>query len=225
LLRFAANGSIDGAPMIFFGQEIGISGGTFGFSRYEVNFNKPIPHFKTFNALKPAWDDSSFALDQLYPVYSAIAQARHTSPALRSVNRFFLDQTAGGPHQNIFAVAKFERKNASPNAGDVVFAFTNLDRNNDHQGVFSVNQDTDGDGVNDYGIKANGFYNVVNIAAMNPDRRGVPLWHGSGPSGSVRGSELLANGISVQMNKVPTSDGAWRTAPYEAQYLKLREMP
>jgi hypothetical protein len=228
VVRFSANASIDGAPMIFFGQELGISGGTFGFSRYELNFSKRIPQFKTFNALKPAWDDNSFVLDQLYPVYSAIAQARHASPALRSTNRFFLDQTTGGPHPKIFAVAKFERKNAAPNASDVVFAFTNLDRNNDQQGRFNVNQDTDSDGVNDYGIVPTRFYNVVNVAAytaQNAGRRSMPLLEGSGPSGSVRGSDLLASGLPVQMKKVPTSDGAWGTAPYEAQYLKLREVP
>lgn len=227
LIRFSANGSVDGVPMVFFGQEIGISGGTFGFSRYETNFGKRIPQFKTFNALKPAWDDNSFALDQLYPVYAAIAQARHASPALRSTNRFFLNQAGGGPHPRIFAVAKFDKKNAAPNASDVVFAFTNLDRNNDQQGVFDINHDTDRDGVNDYGIVPTRFYNVVNIAAytaQNAGRRGILLLRGDGPSGSVRGSELLAKGLPVQMKKVPTTDAAWRTDPYEAQYLKLREV-
>ena len=95
LVRFCVNGSIDGVPMIFFGQELGISGSSFGFSRYELNFGKRIPHFKKFNSLAPAWADESFVLDQLYPVYQAVATARHSSPALRSANRFFLDLVGG----------------------------------------------------------------------------------------------------------------------------------
>jgi hypothetical protein len=45
LIRYGVSNTIDGAPMIFFGQENGISD-TFGFSHYEINFGKYIPHFK-----------------------------------------------------------------------------------------------------------------------------------------------------------------------------------
>jgi len=228
LIRFCANGSVDGVPMIFYGQEIGIAGSTFGFSKYELNFEKRIPHFKKFNALKQAWDDNTFVLDQLYPVYQAVAQARHLSPALRSSNRVFLSQVGGGAQPNIFAVAKFEKKNGAPtSSNDIVFAFTNLDRDHDQQGTFSINDDTDGDGINDYGIDPSRFYNVTNIAAytaQDPNRRRAFLFRGNGPGGSIRGSDLLAKGLLVLMNKVPITDGAWATHPYEAQYLKLHDV-
>jgi glycosidase len=227
LVRFCVNGSIDGVPMIFYGQELGIAGSSFGFSRYEVNFGKRIPHFKKFNSLEPAWDDGTFVLDQLYPVYQGIARARHSSPALRGTNRFFLDLVDGGTHPEIFAVAKFEKRNGSPSSSDVVFAFANLDRNSDQQGRFNINQDTDGNGVNDYGIDPARFYNVTNIAAygaQDPKRPSALLFRGSGPGGSIRGSELLANGLFVSMRKVPATDGAWATDPYEAQYLKLHDV-
>jgi hypothetical protein len=35
------------------------------------------------------------------------------------------------------------------------------------------------------------------------------------------GSELQNTGFGVVLNRVPTSDPAWDSAPYEAQYLKL----
>jgi Alpha amylase, catalytic domain len=227
LVRFCVNGSIDGVPMIFFGQELGISGSSFGFSRYELNFGKRIPHFKKFNSLAPAWADESFVLDQLYPVYQAVATARHSSPALRSANRFFLDLVGGSTHPRMFAVAKFETRNGSPRSNDVVFAFANLDRNDDQQGSFDINQDADRNGVNDYGIDPARFYNVTNIAAYrarDPRRADAFLFRGSGPGGSIRGSELLANGLFVSMKKVPATDGDWATGPYEAQYLKLHDV-
>jgi glycosidase len=227
VIRFCVDGSIDGVPMIFYGQELGISSSTFGFSRYEVNFGKRIPHFKKFNSLEPAWDDGTFVLDQLYPSYQGVAKARHSSAALRSTNRFFLDPVGGGSQPKIFAVAKFEEKNGSPRMRDVVFAFVNLDRNNNQEGRFNIDQDTDGNGVNDYGIEPAGFYNVTNIAAYRAQNAGRPnafLFQGSGPGGSVRGSELLANGIFVSLKRVPTNDAEWATTPYEAQYLKLHDV-
>jgi len=32
---------------------------------------------------------------------------------------------------------------------------------------------------------------------------------------------LLSNGIFVHLNKIPTDDAGWATAPYEPQYLEL----
>ena len=55
LIRYMVSGTIDGVPMVFYGQENGISQ-TFGFDHYEENFGKEIPHFKEFNSLGPgAW--------------------------------------------------------------------------------------------------------------------------------------------------------------------------
>src|SRR5580692_2773318 len=88
LIRYMAGGTIDGAPMIFYGQELGISQ-TFGFDVYQLNFGKLIPMFMQYNSLQPILSPANrnFGLDQLYPVFAAVGQARQASPALRSSNR------------------------------------------------------------------------------------------------------------------------------------------
>src|SRR5207237_5309361 len=163
----------------------------------------------------------NYGLDQLYPVFAAIGQARQFSRALRSSNRYFLDQTGGGgPQPNIFSVAKYEQVNGAPNFYDVVFAFANLDRNNNQQGNFDVNISQSGSNL--FGIKSNRNYNVRNIAAyttIDPNRRTYWLI-----PGNVSGSALLSNGLFVSLKKVPISDGAWSSDPFEAQYLKLYDV-
>ncbi|MES2924788.1 MAG: hypothetical protein V4819_24755 [Verrucomicrobiota bacterium] len=245
LVRYAANNSVDGVPLVFPGQELGLSGTVippndtnlsltpFGYDHYETNSNKPIPHFKKYNSLMPLWlkttpgDGSyNYGLAQLSKVYEGIGQARKFSPALRSSNRFFLNLNDTTSHGQIFSVAKFENRNASPNLSDVVLAFVNLDRNADPLTVgtnkFNVDIDTDGNGVNDFGIKPARQYNVRNIAAYlgtDPNRRNVFLI-----PGGISGSDLISQGLFVAMNRVPPTDGAWATAPYEAQYLKLYDV-
>jgi PKD repeat protein/glycosidase len=221
LIRYGCNATIDGAPMVFYGQELGISF-TFGFDRYELNFGKFIPHFKKYNSMSPIWNDTTFGLDQLYPVYAAMNRARAQSPALRSSNRWFLDPTSGGA--SIYAVAKYETANASPATSDVVFGFINLDRDNNQSGVFNVNIEQNGSNL--FGIQPNRLYNVKNIAAytaIDASRTNQFLWSDDSFGGTVGrwGSNLLSGGIFVSLNKVPTTDGAWTNAPYEAQYLKL----
>ena len=220
VVRYGVCSAVDGVPLIFPGQELGIST-TYGYSLYEVNFGKNIADFKDFNSMVPAWNDSDFGNDQLYPVYAGIGLARLFSPALRSQSRYFLNED--GNDQTIFAVAKYETKNASPASSDVVFAFANTNRDASPSGSFDVNQDTDSNGVNDYGIKSGRTYNVRNIAAyiaQDPDRRTYLLW---GPSGRT-GSDILDNGIFVSMNRVPLDNATWSTAPFEAQYLKLYDV-
>ena len=218
-IRYAVAGSIDGAPMIFYGQELGISR-TFGFDRYELNFGKTIPHFKKYNSMQPLFApvNRTYALDQLYPIYAAVGQARQFSRALRSSNRYFLDQTGGGgPQPNMFSVAKYEQPNGAPNFYDVVFAFANLDRNNNQQGNFNVNITQNGSNL--FGIKSSRSYNVKNIAAytaIDLTRRGKWLI-----PGNISGSTLLSSGLFVLLKKVPTADAGWATDPFEAQYLKL----
>jgi len=216
LLRFAVYSTIDGSPMIFQGQEQGIST-TFGFDVMEYNASKYIPHFKTYNSMMPLWLDTDYGNDQLYPVYSAITHARASSPALRSSNRYYLDQVVGaGTHQRIFSIAKFESRNASPATSDVVLSFVNLDRHAPHSGTFNVSQDTDGDTINDYGIKPSRTYNLRNLSAKTPLRQQNLLW-GAGRTGT----DVLTNGVYVALEKVPTTVGAWDTNPYEAQFLHL----
>lgn len=222
LVRYSVGATIDGAPMIFYGQELGISR-TFGFDRYQINFGKTITHFMKFNSLQPIlWPGNrNFGLDQIQPVYAGINSARQTSRALRSSNRYFINQTSGGVHASLFAVVKYETANGAPNFNDVVFAFANLDRDTNQSGTFNVNI-TQGPG-NLFGIKPARFYNVKNLAAYtgaDTNRRNAWLW----PGGGSWGSNILANGIFVSANKVPTTDAAWTNAPFEAQYLKLYDV-
>ncbi len=219
LIRYSVCGTIDGAPMVFYGQELGISR-TFGFDLYELNFGKTIAQFKKYNSLQPIFHNRANGVDFLWPVYSAINQARAVSPALRGANRYFINQMNGSAQSAIFSAAKYEVAGGSPNFSDVVFAFANLDRNNTQSGTFNVGI-TQGGG-NLFGIKSNRVYNVKNIAAytgFDPNRRNQWLWNGG-----ITGTNLLGGGLYVSMNPVPPSDNAWTNAPFEAQYLKLYDI-
>jgi hypothetical protein len=218
LIRYGVCNTVDGAPMIFYGQENGVSR-TFGYSHYEINFGKYITHFKVFNDLGPILGNQTYGLEQLYPVFAAMGQARQFSTALRSSNRYYLNQTGGGGiQQKIFSVAKYDSANASPALTDVVFAFMNLDRDNDQTGNFDLNITQNS--ANLFGIKRGRTYDVRNIAAytgVDANRRSYFL-------NRKTGDQLLDNGLFVGMKKVPTSDGTWATAPFEAQYLKLYDV-
>lgn len=230
LIRYSVAGTMDGVPMIFPGQELGISK-TFGYNHYEVNFGKTIPHFKRFNSMQPAWNDTNLGSDQLFPVYAGMGAARNFSPALRSSNRWFLDGT--GFNNKIHAVAKYEAANASPAFSDVVLAFSNLDRNANQQDQFRIPSGL----APLLGIKDGRTYNVHNTAAylnssigMN-NRRDTWRWPGAG----YTGSQLKNTGFLVILNRVPTIDTApaapetidspaWNQRPFEAQYLKLYDV-
>jgi len=221
VIRYAVCSTIDGVPLIFPGQELGISTTT-GYSRYETNFGKNIADFKDFNSMKPAWDDLDFGNDQLYPVYAGMGQGRLFSPALRSSNRYYLNQVGGSIQQSIFSVAKYETANGSPATSDVVFAFANLDRNNDQQGNFDLNITQNGSNL--FGIKSGRTYDFKNVAAYigtfsgaDQNRRNVFL-------NRKTGDQLLSGGLFVGMKKVPVTTAGWSTAPYEAQYLKLYDV-
>lgn len=176
-----------------------------------------------YNDLQPVLNPANrtFALDQLNPVFTAAGHARLASPALRSSNRYYLDQLNGnGPQEQIFSVAKYETANGAPNFNDVVFAFVNLDRNDPQSGVFNVNITQNG--TNLFGILPNRIYNVKNIAAYtgaDPNRPNDWLW-----GGGIAGSNVLANGLYVALNPVPASNAGWTNAPFEAQYLKLYDV-
>jgi hypothetical protein len=220
LIRYMVSGTIDGVPMIFYGQENGISS-TFGFDHYELNFGKEIPHFKVFNSLGPVLGNQTFALQQLYPDFAAVGQGREFSPALRSSNRYYLNQTDGTMQNEIFSVGKYQTANASPGVSDVVFGFVNLDRNNSQAGNFNVNITQNGSNL--FGITSGRIYNVRNIAAYlggtDQTRRNTFLI-----PGNVTGDNLLANGLYVALNPVPTTNDGWNSAPFEAQYLKLYDV-
>ncbi len=232
LIRYATASTNDGAPMIMYGQEIG-AGQKFqdslpqgAFDWYELNFGKNIPHFKKWNSMQPqwtAWDNNELGVQFLFPVYSAIGQARLASPALRSSNRWFLNRHFdGNPNQEIFAVAKYEQPNASAAFQDVVLAFTNLDRNNPRSDTFGI-----APGLADLlGLADGRTYNIRNLAAYlgrnneHPGRRDEWLW---GANGRSRG-EITGDGVFVALNPVPVTDAAWETNPYEAQFLRIYDI-
>ncbi|MDF3129136.1 hypothetical protein P0Y35_08015 [Kiritimatiellaeota bacterium B1221] len=227
VVRNAAAGIMDSASLIFPGQELGISK-SFGYQHYELNFSKTISHFKRWNSMTPAWNDSDPGNDQLYPVYAGIQTARNQSPALRSSNRYFL--TGDGGNDQIFAAAKYETANASPATSDVVIAFANVDRDNDQSDNFKIPAGL----APLLGIEDGRMYNAKNMAAYiarDSTRREQFLW-GSG----ISGADLKSGGFTVFMKKVPTTADdpgttetnealeAWASAPYEAQYLKVYDV-
>ena len=235
LVRYACSCTIDGAPDIFYGQEIGIAGAVvptgsdpvaqpYGFSLYQVNFGKPIPQFMTYNSLVPAWNAlgaSAYGQAELYPVYSAIGRARIGSPALQSSNRYYLNDMGNNTPGSIFGVAKYATANASPNASDVVLGFVNLDRNNQQIATFNVNITQNSSNL--FGIDPSRTYNVKNIAAdtaHDANRGNVFLW----ANGGRTGSDILANGVYVALNPVPSGTAGWLSAPYEAQYLRVYDV-
>ena len=220
LIRYMVSGTIDGVPTIFYGQENGISA-SFGFDHFGTYGGKTTPLFETFNSLSPILDNQTYLLQQLYPDFAAVGQARQASTALRSSNRCYLDQTDGTVQESIFSVAKYDTANASPGVSDVVFGFVNLDQNDTQTGSYNVNVSVDGTN-NVFGIHSGRMYNVKNIAAYlgtDSTRRGQFLI-----SGGVSGDSLLAKGLAVTLNPVPTTDGAWSAVPFEAQYLKLYDV-
>jgi glycosidase len=243
LLRYAANSTQSGVPMIFPGQELGLTGTVvppnrsnpafgppFGYEKYQNAFaGKPIPSFMDYNSMMPLWRQLQSGQGdsrQLHDSYADINSARATSPALRGDVRAYLNLRNHTPHQQIFSVAKMQRRNASPSQSDVVFAFVNLTLGSDEEtqngNWFDLNVDDDHDGTNDFGIKPNSMYNVRNLAAytgIDPNRRDAFLW-----STPRTGRDLLANGLFVHLNKVPTNAAGWSTAPWEPQYLKLVEV-
>ena len=219
LIRYMVAGTIDGVPMIFYGQENGIST-TFGFDHYQENFGKEIPHFMVFNSLGPVLGNQTFGLEQLYPDFAAVGQAREFSPALRSSNRYYLNQTDGSVQENIFSVAKYAAANAYPGVSDVVFGFVNLDRSDAQAGNYNVNITQNGSNL--FGIQRGRAYNVRNLSAylgQDSTRRNHYLI-----AGNVTGASLLDNGLYVALNPVPTADSGWTSAPFEAQYLKLYDV-
>jgi hypothetical protein len=241
LIRHATCSTNDGAPMIMYGQEIGagqivnipdyqqgnvpLPQGAFDW--YEQNFGKWIPNFKKWNSMQPQWNAwlaNEVGTQFLYPVYSGIGKAREFSPALRSINRWFLNKQSAPttPNEEIFAVAKYATANAPAAQQDVVFAFINLNRNAQRQDTFGVPSAL----ADLAGIWGNRTYNVKNIAAYlgrnneHPNRRNVFLWPGSGRTGT----DIRNNGLYVSLNQVPTANETWDTAPYEAQFLKLYDV-
>lgn len=184
--RYAMVSAFDGVPMIFYGQEQAIS--TFdlnggddpdnankwkGFHKFESNFGKWIPHFKTWNAMH-VWTNMVYsngtanASRDMAAFYGKLNLARQKSPALRSQNRWFLNDT-----NKVMFCAKWEEEGANPNDKDAVFAavlFLNDNMEGDHNGHWGAGCTYD---ISPFAAKmgilnrADKFYNLKNIASTN----------------------------------------------------------
>ena len=218
--RYAMVAAFDGVPMIFYGQEQGIStfdlnaehdpnAGTkwVGFQYFESNFGKWIPHFKKWNKML-VWDDMVYsngtanASRDLAAFYGRINLARQKSPALQSQHRWFLNTDKDGEYKKkIMFCGKWEEEGANPNEKDAVFAavvFLNDNEDDGHNGHWGEGAWYD---VSPFAAKmgienrADRFYNVVNIASTSTNF----LW-----DEARSGKDIHANGIYVGFQ------GTWR---------------
>ena len=107
---YAQVGSLDGIPMLMYGQEAGAqnsasgyaSGSTnsvanFGpinaennFAKYEQNFGKNIPNFKVYNHMTNIWGSRTADDWKLQTFYGRVNRARLAAPALQSQNVYYL---------------------------------------------------------------------------------------------------------------------------------------
>ncbi|MBE7498419.1 MAG: hypothetical protein HS117_26065 [Verrucomicrobiaceae bacterium] len=231
--RYAVMASVPGLPMTFYGQEQGIQNYKDpnvepltvwhydGFETdHELNFGKRIPHFKKWN--KSQWwypatqPPNNTGMAQWY---GRVNWARLNSPAIKSINQYYLDLKIGGgaPADNIFAIAKYEQANASPAFKDVVLCFANLFEHSAAHFATSSTFDLRG-GIGDplwslLGLQNSAArqYNIRNLASSNASAN---VW------GTARtGADIYSNGIFVSLgggtvNPI-TNDGEL------AQFLKI----
>jgi glycosidase len=213
--RYAMVSAVDGVPMIFYGQEQAIS--TFelgwqddqgiwhghnpyegtnyvGFAKFEQNFGKWIPHFKTWNKMH-VWTNPPYTAGMandsraMAEFYGRINLARQQSPALQSRNRWFLNDT-----NKIMFVAKWEEEGALQKGKDAVFAavlFLNDNEEGDHNGHWGAGCTYD---ISPFAAKmgiqnrSDRLYNLVNIASTSTNF----LW-----DEPKSGADLYANGLVI----------------------------
>lgn len=233
--RYAVMASVPGLPMIFYGQEQGIQNFNTtlnnwhydGFETdHELNFGKRIPHFKKWNRAQ-FWTLPPPNNAGLATWYGHVNAARLSSPAIQSLNQYYLDQKIGGgaPADNLFAIAKYEQPGASPAFKDVVLCFANL---------FEHHATSPGSGPTNHYLTNSTYdlrgglgdplwtllglansptrlYQVRNLASSDPQR---PLW-----PNPRSGADLYTNGLYVELGggtvNPLTADGEL------AQFLKV----
>ena len=218
--RYAMVSAVMGVPMVFYGQEQGIGpyAGTAdkwtGFTNFELNFGKYIPHFKKWNKLR-CWEEPPLdaASREMAQWHGRVNWARHNSPALQSANQYFLSLKTGGDNTKIFAVAKYEAAGAVANGQDAVLAFALFVNSGDHagsSGTYDLAGCWDLLGLQN---STSVFYNVWNLASSDAN---AALW-----SPAKSGADLYANGIWV--NFPSDSGGNIYDDGAIVQYLKIEE--
>lgn len=218
--RYAMVSAVMGVPMAFYGQEQGI--GPYagaadkwtGFTDFELNFGKNIPHFKKWNQLR-VWNEPPLdaASREMAQWHGRVNWARLNSPALQSPNQYFLT-TGEGDNSKIFAVAKYEEAGAVRNGKDAVLAFALFVNAGDHSGAsdtYSLTGCWDLLGLTN---SPDVYYNVRNLASSLAEDT---LW-----ATPKSGAELYAGGVWVSFS----SDSGANIYDNGAivQYLKLEEV-
>jgi len=216
--RYGAVSTVDGVPMVFYGQEKGIQNYNTthttndGFkTAHEENFGKYVPHFKQWNKLT-VWEEPPPNSDGLDQWYGRVNWARLNSPALQSPNRYFLSKNGGGDEAKILAVAKYETANASPTNSDVVLAFSLLFEHGAAHASASATYNLQ-PAWTLLGMDTNMHYNVRNLASSDAS---AYLW-----TTNKTGADLYNNGIYVSLpgdTVSITNDGAL------VQYLRVVEI-
>ncbi|MFH0952855.1 MAG: alpha-amylase family glycosyl hydrolase [Verrucomicrobiota bacterium] len=226
IYAYATVNAMDGAPMLFYGQEAGAQNdaGAYGshainplnnFARYETNFGKAIPNFKRYNNLTNIWDGATNGpwKPPMYNTYRRINWARQHSPALRSQNNYMLGNVSSSNwNPDMFVVAKFEQPGVSAASQDVVFVAVNNNYQSSEGGTtnridtFIVNTNYT-NGKNWFGIEAGRWYNLWDLMSVNPTNY---VW----TDGNKSGTNLLNDGLTIWLHD-NQFDGR------QAQYLKL----
>ena len=80
-----------------------------------------------YNSLQPIFApvNRNYGLDQLYPVFAAVGQARQFSPALLQFKSLLFEpnRRQGRCSQTFFRWPNIETANGAPNFNEVVFGF------------------------------------------------------------------------------------------------------
>ncbi|MDA3926294.1 MAG: hypothetical protein PF904_16490 [Kiritimatiellae bacterium] len=216
--RHGCNSMIDGLPMMFYGQERGIipatstsGGASQGFELFELNFGKYIPHFKQWNKAT-YWDNPPASSTDMDQWYGRVNWARLNSPALRSMNRYFLSRTAGGDNAKILAAAKYEQPGIGPVAGnDVVLAFALIldDAHTPASDTYDLKEPWGA-----LGLDTEKRYNIRNVASSDASKF---VW-----SAPRSGQDLYDNGIWVSLTA--DSGGSITDDGTLVQYLRVVEV-
>ena len=230
--RYAMVSAVDGIPMIMYGQEHAISPFTVGeddlnnankwkgFLKFEVNFGKAIPNFKTWNVMH-GWTNPPYAAGHandsraIAQLYGRINLARHASPALRSKNRWFIND-----NPRIMFCAKWSDEGLSPNVQDSVLAAVLFVNEGDggHTGTaqtYDISPFADKLGIENSSAR---YYNIRNLAASDTN---ALIWENP-----RSGADIFANGVYIGFDG--TSDGntdypatTWNDNGKVVQYLKI----
>ena len=205
--RYAMVSAVDGVPMIFLGQEHAISPLSSdyttnkwkGFHFFEQNFGKWIPHFKKWNQMyvwdEPCYTNGNFRDSRaMAQFYARVNKARLASPALRSKNRWFLND-----NPRMMTVAKWETEGGNPNVSDSVIASVLF--MNETGGTTGLTGNAQAYDLSPFADKlglenrADRFYNIRNLAATDTN---ALIW----PTAKA-GSEITTNfyiGLDGGMN-------------------------